>query len=137
MYSSVINLILMKYITLQDNGWQCNHYQHMKVETQSKHLQKYGWQCTICRLLIVTSRICNISKHKRSWHGITPPFFFTLCLHTSPREVTWRVNSSHHKMLIIAVNPSRRSISNNILGSPPSNVASVKQINTNIGEQLY
>jgi hypothetical protein len=41
---------------------------------------------------------------------------------------------SHPKMLIIAVNPSRRSISNNILGSPPSNVAPVEKINTNLGE---
>ena len=41
---------------------------------------------------------------------------------------------SHPKMLIIAVNPSRRSISNNTLGSPPSNVAPVEKINTNLGE---
>jgi hypothetical protein len=41
---------------------------------------------------------------------------------------------SHPKMLIIAVNPSRRSISNNTLGSPPSNVAPVERINTNLGE---
>jgi hypothetical protein len=33
---------------------------------------------------------------------------------------------SHPKMLIIAVNPSRRSISNKLLGSPPSNVAPVE-----------
>ena len=30
-------------------------------------------------------------------------------------------------LIIIAVNPSRRSINNTILGSPPSNVAPVKQ----------
>jgi len=41
---------------------------------------------------------------------------------------------SHPKMLIIAVNPSRRSISNKLLSSPPSNVAPVEQINTNLGE---
>jgi hypothetical protein len=37
-------------------------------------------------------------------------------------------------IIFIAVNPSRRSISNKILGSPPSNGAPVKQTNTNIGE---
>jgi hypothetical protein len=36
----------------------------------------------------------------------------------------------HPKMLIIAVNPSRRSINNNTLGSPPSNVAPVEKINS-------
>ena len=46
MYSSVINFNPDEIHNVSRRyGWQCNHYQHMKVETQLKHLQKYGWQC--------------------------------------------------------------------------------------------
>ena len=37
-------------------------------------------------------------------------------------------------LIIIAVNPSRRSISNTNLSSPPSNIAPVEQASTNIGD---